>query len=130
MELQYRTLREWQSSCLIHVNYQGHRKICWYYDEEGGIGKTWFAHYLHYCFQYDLFDGVTSARDITSMITVKPVGFVFDVTRSDASHFSYNTLETVKNGFIMTGRYTSIKRLFLPVPVIVFFRSGHISPLS
>ena len=59
-------------------------------------------------------------RDITSLISDIPRGFVFDVTCSDNHHFSYNTLEMVKTGFIMTGKYMGIRRTYTPVPVAVF----------
>ncbi len=111
---------EWQSTALVHLIEQNKRQICWYVDTEGNQGKTFLAHLLYFCYQYDLFDGITCARDLCMLISDLPVGFVFDVTRSDASHFSYQTLEMVKNGYVMTGKYQGIKRLFKPVPVIVF----------
>ncbi len=111
---------QWQSTCLVHVHQQNRRQICWYVDPSGNKGKTFLAHLLYYCYQFDLFDGVTSARDICLMISDAPRGFVIDVTRSDAAHFSYQTLEMLKNGYVMTGKYQGIKRLFKPVPVIVF----------
>ena len=54
------------------------------------------------------------------LISDFPCGFVFDVTRSDSKMFSYNTLEMVKNGFIMSGKYSGIRRTIMPCPVIVF----------
>lgn len=110
----------WQSECLVHTSQQPRRKICWYVDPFGGLGKTWLAHLLRYVYSYDCFDGVTSARDLCQMISMYPVGFVIDVTRQNSTHFSYNTLEMLKNGYVMSGKYAGIKKLFKPVPVIVF----------
>lgn len=47
-------------------------------------------------------------------------GVCFDVTRLNEKHFSYNTLEQIKSGFVMSGKYKGTKRLFDPVPVVVF----------
>lgn len=120
VELCQSRVSEWQHQCLIHINSQNRRKICWYYDTEGNKGKTFLAHLFYFIYQFDLFDGITSARDIALMISDDPRGFVIDVTRSNEAHFSYNTLEALKNGFVMTGKYQGIKRIFLPKPVIVF----------
>lgn len=120
VELLKCSVSEWQSECIVHLSCQNRRQICWYVDSVGNQGKTFLAHLLYYCYQYDLFDGITSARDLCMMISDHPVGFVIDVTRSDASHFSYQTLEMLKNGYVMTGKYMGTRRLFCPVPVIVF----------
>ena len=113
-------MRVWQADCLKHLFHQPQRKICWYLDEFGGVGESFLAHLLYFAYQFELFDGITCARDITSLISDFPRGFVFDVTRSDNRHFSHNTLEMVKTGFIMTGKYMGIRRTYSPVPVIVF----------
>ena len=103
-----------------HLFHQPLRKICWYLDEFGGVGKSYLAHLLYFLYGFELFDGITCAQDITSLISDFPRGFVFDVTRSDNHRFSYNTLEMVKTGFIMTGKYMGIRRTYTPVPVAVF----------
>lgn len=113
-------LYKWQLSVLQQLACQGNRKILWITDIVGGHGKSHLAKILFYMYGYDLFDGVTRSCDIAWMISAKPVGFVFDVTRDDSSKFSYSTLEQVKNGYVMSGKYAGIKRLFSEVPVIVF----------
>lgn len=113
-------LFQWQVDVLDQLFSQNNRKILWVYDEEGGCGKSYLARVLAFKYGYDLFDGVTSCNHVAYLISESPRGFVFDVTRADSSHFSYNTLESVKNGFVMSGKYAGIKRIFKPVPVIVF----------
>lgn len=120
LELRNAECFEWQRSCIEHVRLQNNRQICWYYDSIGGKGKTFLAHIFHFCYKFDLFNGITNTRDITMMISDDCLGFVIDVTRSDKTQFSYSTLESLKNGFIMTGKYQGIKRYFKPKPVIVF----------
>lgn len=119
---EYKTaqLKKWQNEILQQLFQQDSRKVLWVVDEEGNSGKSYLARILSFVYGYDLFDGVSSANHITYLISTRPRGFVFDVTRSDARHFSYQTLEQVKNGFIMSGKYAGIKRIFKPVPVIIF----------
>lgn len=122
MHDQYKTalVKKWQLDIMTSLFAQGSRKVLWVVDAVGNSGKSYLARILSFVYGYDLFDGVSAANHITYLISPRPNGFIFDVTRSDARLFSYQTLEQVKNGFIMSGKYAGIKRLFKPVPVIVF----------
>lgn len=113
-------LRKWQMSILRRLFVQNSRSILWVIDTVGGRGKTFLAHYISSCYGYELLDGVTKTADVAALISPQPKGVIFDVTRSDSTHFSYATLEAIKNGFVMSGKYHGIKRVFQPVPVIVF----------
>jgi len=112
-------LKPWQQECILHLQEQSTRKICWFYDETGGTGKSFLCNILFSCYNYDLFDGITNSRDITLMLSDHFNGVCIDVTRTDEKHFSYSTLEKLKNGFIMTGKYQGYKRMFSVKPVIV-----------
>lgn len=120
IELAPSLLRKWQYDCIIHVYSQPRRKICWYYETSGGAGKTFLSQIMYYLLNYEYFDGITNCRDIALLMSAKPVGFVFDITRKDSSLVAYQTLESCKNGFLMSGKYQGIKRIFRPVPVVVF----------
>ncbi len=113
-------LTPWQKDIFITLQNQGNRKVTWVYDEQGGKGKSWFAAYLRDVYQFEHLDGVTKASDVVQLLSDKIRGIVFDVTRNDASHFSYQTLERAKDGYMITGKYEGIKRIFDIVPVIVF----------
>lgn len=119
-EYKDKLLRGWQMSILRRLFNQSTREILWVYDIGGGRGKSFLAHYLNSVYNYELFDGVTAAKDIAFLLSDRFSGIVFDVTRDNAQHFSYNTLEMCKNGFVMSGKYNGIKRMFRVVPVIVF----------
>ncbi len=119
-ELKDALLRPWQRLVMKHLMQQTDRKITWITDEVGGKGKTWFAAYLRDVYQFDLLNGTTATKDVVGMLGDHIRGIAFDVTRNDASHFSYQTLEHAKNGYMVTGKYEGIKRLFKIVPVIVF----------
>ena len=75
IQLQYSVLRYWQNSIIKHLFHQPERKICWLYDSIGGKGKSFLSHLLYFVYQFELFDGITSARDITMLISERPRGF-------------------------------------------------------
>lgn len=113
-------LSRWQMSVVRQAFTQTDRSILWVYDERGARGKTFLGHFLQAMYGFDLLDGITKATDVCWLLCESVKGIVFDVTRSSKDHFCYNTLESVKNGYIMSGKYKGYKRMFKPVPVIVF----------
>lgn len=113
------TLKEYQCDIMDELFNQTEREVLWIVDVIGGRGKSFLCRYLHYRYGWDLYDGVTSARDIAPMLSERPEGVIFDVTRSDASKFSYQTLEQVKNGYVCSGKYGGYIRRFNPPKVLV-----------
>ncbi len=112
-------LRGWQMHVLRIFMGQNDREILWVYDRTGGVGKSWFGRYLQFVHGADFFDGVTNAAAIAHMLSVNPTYVVFDVTRNDSDHFAYNTLERVKDGFVMSWKWRGHKRYFDPPRVVV-----------
>ena len=80
-------LRNWQLKVIDKLFKQDDRDIMWVY-VVGGKGKTFLGHILSACYGFDLLDGVTSTRDVCSLLIVNVRGIVFDVTHSGASHFA------------------------------------------
>lgn len=117
--LEYR-LRDWQLYVLSLLRGQSTRCVLWCWDSIGGSGKSTLCRYLRYVYRFDYLDGVTRAGDIAHLLSKSPVGVVFDVTRSDADKFSYNTLERVKDGYVMSGKYRGVLKEFDSPPVVVF----------
>ncbi|QOR29575.1 replication associated protein [Bat associated circularvirus] len=113
------SLRPWQLHVLRQLATQSDRKICWVYSVMGGEGKSWFARYLKYVYQFDLFDGVTNAAAVSHMLSDQVKGVVFDVTRANSQHFSYGTLESVKDGFVMSWKWAGYIRQFTPPKCLV-----------
>ena len=100
---------------------QNKRQILWVYDEEGGKGKTYMANVLQFIFSYAVLDGVTKTCDVAMLLSQgEDKGVCFDVTRSDAAYFSYQTLEAVKNERLVSGKYQGQITLLDDVPVVVF----------
>ncbi len=114
-------LSSWQFDIMVRLSVQDDRSILWICDYEGGKGKTFLSNVLQFCFGYVVLDGVSKTSDIAMIMRSKQYkGVCFDVTRSDASHFSYPTLENVKNGRLVTGKYQGAICLLKQLPVIVF----------
>lgn len=119
-QLRDAVLRVFQLRLLRALWAQRPRAVLWVVDRTGGKGKSYLARYLHFVYGFELFDGVTSAKDIAPMLNVsRLLGVIFDVTRTDASHFSYTTLEQVKNGYVCSGKYQGYIKRFDPPKVIV-----------
>ena len=124
-------LYRWQEKALREIFCQNNRQILWLYENMGKTGKTFLSQYLSYVFDFQLFDGVLSPRDITMKFDTKSHGVVFDVSRSSIANLDYHTLESIKNGHLITGKYASMRLIFDPKPIVVFSNSPpNISMLS
>ncbi len=121
MQEEYRSLvlYDWQLYVYKRLISQNRRQILWISDQRGGYGKSHFARWLHYLFGAIIFDGITTVRDIAMMLPDDPKIVVFDITRSDSEKISYNSLESIKNGYVMSGKYGGYIRKFDPPFVIV-----------
>jgi len=98
------------------------RKINWIYDEKGNLGKTSFA---KYCSFHNLATLLRNgkANDIASMILLQEKtcrDFIFDFTRSTEGCISYQTLESVKDGIIISTKYEGGRKL-ITTPIIYVF---------
>ena len=113
-------LYPWQDQCLVHVMRQGPREVLWVVGKEGNDGKSFLANVLHILYGFFMSDGSISTRDLCQLVKGRTHGFCFDISRADIEHFDYSTLEAVKNGFIISGKYKGSIRRFPNVPAVVF----------
>ena len=65
-------------------------------------------------------NGTITSRDLCGFLPDELHGVVIDVTRHEISKFDYGVLEDLKNGYMLSGKYTGSARTFDPVPVTVF----------
>lgn len=101
------------------------RKIYWYYDTVGNIGKSAFT---KYCFvKYNsLFIDEGKKSDIMNMVfnyiekneELKSV--IIDVPRDNGNLISYKSIESIKNGLIANTKYETGAVAFNTPHVIVF----------
>ena len=120
LEWRSEKLRPWQYECLRLLMAQGKRKILWVVDHDGDSGKSFLSNYLSILYNFQQLDGVISSRDLCYILKKQVNGFCFDLTRANVNNFDYNTLEAVKNGYLMSGKYAGKTKRFKVKPVVVF----------
>ena len=113
-------LYPWQYKVLSLVMEQSPRKVLWVKDLRGDVGKSFLASYLCNLYGFDLFDGVLSPQDLAPLINFPINGFVFDVSRDDIHSVNYSSLESLKNGSIILGKYGGRIVKFSTKPVVTF----------
>jgi len=113
-------LRSWQYEILKRTLRQTPRKILWVVDTKGNNGKSFLARYLAILYGFQLLDGIVSTRDLGPMLDRNARGIVFDVSRSGLRNFDYETLEAVKNGVVVSSKYSGQTIWIGIIPVIVF----------
>jgi len=98
-----------------------HRKIYWFWSNQGALGKTTFA--KHLCITHDALYVSGKAADLKcaiAMAKVKPKIVIFGLPRDQEEAVSYSGLEQVKDGIFFSGKYESGMTLMNIPHVIVF----------
>jgi len=117
-------LRPWQEQIKELLDEEpDDRKIHWYWEETGNVGKTAFAKWM--CTKYSALYLTGKAADckyaISKYIVSKELhAVVFDFTRTSEEFVSYEALEAVKNGIFFSGKYEGGMCMFNTPHVIVF----------
>lgn len=100
------------------------RKIYWYWDKDGNVGKTSLC--KHIAINYNSIVLTGKANDIKSGVAThinlkKELNVaLFHYARSNEEYVSYEALENIKDGMFFSGKYESSMCLFNPPHVIVF----------
>lgn len=113
-------LYAWQKDIEDKLNEEpDERSINWYYDKEGGIGKSAFCKYM--CVKHNV-PIITSGskKDIAYALPENPKMIIFDFTRDIEDFVSYSALEECKNGMIFSAKYASKMKCFNSPHIIVF----------
>ncbi len=124
--LEGKELKRWQAKILKKISADPHdRKIYWYWEEKGRVGKTTLA--KHICLKNkDAIYVGGKASDVKCAIAKiveegrNPRIVMFDFPRSCRDYVSYQALEEVKNGIFFSGKYESGMCLFKIPHVLVF----------
>lgn len=100
------------------------RKVYWYWDIKGNIGKSALAKHLGLCYDGIKLDGARKDCFYSLMKNLEegiiPKVCIFDLPRCDENNVNYHVIEDIKNGWIFSGKYESCQ-VFLPeMHVIVF----------
>lgn len=104
-----------------------HRKIFWYWDESGNVGKTSTAYDLHTAYPSGLIVS-GKASDIKAAIALslkmqhpEPHFVIWDIPRDSKDYMNYAALEEIKNGIFFSGKYESGMIKLKTTPHIVVF---------
>lgn len=122
--LEGKTLYKWQDEILqLIASPPDDRKIYWYWDSKGNVGKTSFIKHALIHNKNATMTGGKAADMIFSIATVLEenphLNTVFiDIPRC-VEHISFNGIEQVKNGLIFNSKYESGYKMFNPPHVII-----------
>ena len=106
------------------------RKIYWYWEATGKVGKTYLAKWL--CIQHqaiigsgkqaDVFHAIAKAMDPKAGGDPKhwPRLILLDIPRSMERWINYGAIEKMKDGMIYSGKYDGA-RILVPKPHIIIF---------
>jgi hypothetical protein len=117
------TFRPWQTEVIKMIEKEpDDRTIHWYADAIGGSGKTTLCKHIVSNMGPAIYvQG--KAADVKAGIVLlpkKPRIVLFGVTRSQEGFFSYEALESVKDGIFFSGKYESGMVVYKPPWVLVF----------
>lgn len=119
-------LKDWQSGIIDLIsNEPDDRSIYWYWDENGGVGKSVFCKYLVVKHNALVISG--KSTDVKYGIVkykekhgVYPELIILDVPRSNLAYINYEAIENVKNGLFFSTKYESEMVIFNSPHLIVF----------
>ena len=101
----------WQSE-LIELIEKGeeNRKIYWYWDYSGNVGKSYLCKYLVCKYDALVISGKSSdiknaCLSIEEKNKVLPSVIIYDVPRCNLDYVNYGVIEEIKNGLFYSGKY-------------------------
>lgn len=117
--------KDWQKNILDILDKKpDKRKIYWYYEETGNVGKSYLCKYLALTKnviiasgkQADIFNQVLTTLNETGEVNI----ILLDVPRTVNDYISYSAIEQLKNGCLYSGKYEGGQCLF-KIPHIICF---------
>ena len=116
--------RPWQQEVIERVGDEPHpRKIHWYIDRIGNVGKTFLATYLVLTQDCIRFENGKSL-DIKHAYAGQKI-CIFDFSRSMENHINYEVIESIKNGIMFSSKYDSSMKIYKKPISLVF---AHFAP--
>lgn len=106
-------LRSWQEDIVNIIDSDpDDRKIYWFWENTGGVGKTVFCKYLVHLHGALVLSGKAADMKYGIIKFIEkhfcyPEIIVFDIPRSNLEFLSYTGLEEVKNGLFFSSKYES-----------------------
>jgi len=117
-------LYDWQRVLLAELGGLPHpRKVIWYWDLQGGCGKTELCRYIIDKLDSVLFLTSAAGKDLVHQVVKckrPPKIVILNLSRQSEGAFSYASVESIKDGLVFSGKYDGGSKLF-PKPHIVIF---------
>ncbi len=119
---------KWQEEVIrIITGEPDNRTVNWFWEENGGIGKSFLTKYLVIRFnalivdgkKADVFHQIAKRREEDINIDI----VIVDIPRSAFNNLSYQALECIKNGLISSGKYEGGQYVFKSPHVVVLANS-------
>lgn len=124
--LKFENLYPWQMKCVEILRAEPHRrKIYWYYETVGGVGKSELCKYIYYNMCAVICSG-KSADIKYAIIKYKerngfwPEVILYDIPRTSKDYISWEAVESIKNGLFFSTKYES-ESVLMPVPHVCCF---------
>jgi len=117
-------LYEWQENIIKMMETEpDDRKVFWFWDEVGNIGKTQF---IKYCIVKHkiLYCNGGKMSDIMNLVFNQDMNetscVMFNIPRANEGHVSYSALESIKDGLVCNTKYETGVKVFNSPHLFVF----------
>lgn len=106
------TWRDWQQDIINIIEGPiDPRKIYWFWDKNGNIGKSYLCKYLY--LKYNAIIASGKKNDVFNQIKTwletnkneMPSLVILDIPRTNLEYISYDCIEQIKNGLLYSGKY-------------------------
>lgn len=118
--------KDWQQNVLdIVSNKPDDRKIYWFWERHGNVGKSFLVKFL--CWKMNALlignkeaDSIYSIKSYIDDKKKYPKIILMDIPRSRLEHINYGCIENIKNGTLFSGKYESCNLIIPRVHIVIF----------
>lgn len=116
--------KDWQNEVLEIIKKPvDDRKIYWFWENKGGVGKSMLC--KHLCMKYDAMLVGGKGNDIKyavyTWLEEKDLDIlIWDIPRNVGNTVSYSSIEEIKNGCMFNNKYESGMKIFNSPHIIIF----------
>lgn len=98
------------------------RVIHWYWEPNGGVGKTQLIKYLLTKYDFCEFSRATKSADIVTVVDIDKTCYLFDFARSQEGFAPYLALEQLKDGLVSDSKLKKKSRnIVMNSPHVICF---------
>jgi len=120
--------KPWQSKIIDLIKEAPHeRKIHWYFERKGNVGKSYLCKYLAIKYDVVICDGKKENifNQVKTLIDKGgvPAIILLDVPRTNVDYINYGAIEQLKNGMMYSGKYEGGQCIF-PIPHVIAFANS------